>query len=230
MPYALVASTLAVSSDSFNVTTSSITTTTASLLVVQIGDYDGAAAGTVSDSKSNTWTALTSYTDPGNMRCRLYYAANPTVGTGHTVSYLSANSLYQALVFAAFSGAALTSPFDVQNGASVYSGTPQPGSITPTQNNCLIVSGLALGVEATSAVTIDLSMTITNQQNFSAGVNFGVAFAYLVQGTLAAINPTWIAPDSAGIANIASFKAAVVTESPSRRLVASQALARAAAV
>src|SRR5262249_1127355 len=64
-------------------TTSSVDITGATLIVITTA-YDGTPTGcTVSDSKSNTWTGLTTYTG-GLDALKIYYAVNPTVGTGHT--------------------------------------------------------------------------------------------------------------------------------------------------
>ena len=57
MAYSLVSNTAASGTDS-SVTTTAINTTGASLLVLGIA-VDGAATPTISDSKGNTWTALT---------------------------------------------------------------------------------------------------------------------------------------------------------------------------
>jgi hypothetical protein len=48
---------------------------------------------------------------------RLYYAANPTVGSGHTFSYTGASN-FSSIFVAAFSGVATSSPFDKENGAT----------------------------------------------------------------------------------------------------------------
>ncbi len=62
-----------------------IDTTGANLLIFGVSYLDGSAP-TISDSKSNTWTALTATLPSTSGDIRIYYAKNPTVGAGHTFS------------------------------------------------------------------------------------------------------------------------------------------------
>lgn len=181
-------------------TSSSIDTTGASLLVCLLANRVGT---TITDSKSNTWTALTLYSGTGP-DVNFLYAKNPTVGTGHT---FTTPNWDQAMV-AAFSGVDTTAPFDVENGANQGAGIFQPGSITPSVAGCLVVTGIC-SVNFAGTGAIDSGMTIIQQNNGGSGTPEGAGFAYVVQGAAAAINPTWSSiGTSAGSANIASFKPA----------------------
>lgn len=186
-------------------TTAGINTTGANLVVIVVA---GSAADTwsVSDSKSNTWTALTRYgANPAGIR--LYYCYNPTVGSGHT---FTATPTYNAVAVAAYSGAA-SAPFDVETGSySIVNGTSwQPGSITPTQNNCVVVSGMELGGNGSSP-TIDSSFTKRASVDGVYSVSYGAAIADLIQTTASATNPTWSWTNNsnARAGAHASFKAA----------------------
>ena len=185
-------------------TTSAINTTGSTLLVLAIA-YLGGVTMTVSDSKSNTWVARTEYASgAGNGRIRLYYVANPTVGSGHTFTF-SGSSGFSSVAVAAFNTVVAASPYDVENGAGSASATSQqPGSITPTSSNELIVSGLEY--VGSSAATIGSGMAVTDAQN--GGANFSVALAWKAQTSAAAINPTWSTNNAADrvTAAIASFK------------------------
>src|SRR5258708_7687646 len=111
------------------------TTTGANLIVLLTVDNAG---GTPFDSKGNTWTALTSQTI-NTVVTRLWYSLNPTVGTLHT--FTLQNGL-PSIAMAAYSGALASSAFDVQNGSNPGSGTSiQPGSVTPSQANELVIYG-----------------------------------------------------------------------------------------
>lgn len=188
------------------VTTGAIDTSGASLIVVNASWYNGTTAdGTLTDSASNTWSLLTKKSLAVSISNRLFYCANPITSATHTFTY-NGTSIFPSLDVSSFSGAATSSPFDVENGATGSGTTVQPGTVTPSENGELIVSGTAFSIIAT--VSIDSSLTITNQTNFSAGANEGGALAYLVQSTAAAINPTWTSSASqvAFIATIATFK------------------------
>lgn len=191
-------------------TTGAINTTGATLLVVAISESAGGQV-TVSDNKSNTWTVLTGQ-DGSQPDSRIYYVANPTVGAGHTFTS-TGGSTFSVLSVAAFSGVVTTLPFDQQNGSSAapYSNTTaKPGSITPTQDNEVVVCGFGT-VSDPGTLTIDSGFAITNQTPFTGGTNYGGALAYLIQSTAAAVNPEWGFTGTVnGSIVIASFKAAVV--------------------
>jgi hypothetical protein len=189
-------------------TTSAINTTGATLLVAFISSFTDSAV-TVSDSKGNTWVGLTVQTAV-QPHARIYYAVNPTVGTGHTFT-CSGSSIYSAACFAAFSGVVTTSPFDVQNGQSggaQSNTTARPGNMTPSVDGELVIVGVSMA--STETVTAPSGFAITNQVAYSGGVNFGGAMAYAVQTTATTTNPlfTGFGADTAGGVVGATFKPA----------------------
>jgi hypothetical protein len=190
MPPALVASTAVLTTNNNTATTAAITTTGATLLVAVIADQAGVAT-TLTDSKTNSWTGLTTITG-GNAEVRLYYAANPTVGTGHTFTATSTGA-FPALAVLAFSGVALTSPFDVQSGAFDNNGsalTLAMGSITPGVANEVLVGGLCMGKAGVNIASVSTNFTLLD--NFTATATaYGVASAYELQTTATARNLTW---------------------------------------
>lgn len=187
-----------------SVTTGSITTTGATLLVAVLTDYDAFSAGAISDSKGNTWTTLT--TSNNVSRCRIAYVANPTVGTGHTFTSTQSGEFQPALCVAAFSGVVTTSPFDQQNGTT-FSGatTSSPGSVTPSAANELLIAGI--GFDSSNTVSIGSGFTITNQVNSVPDAHIGAALAYKIQTSATAENPAWSwSSSSNGAVRIATFK------------------------
>lgn len=196
----------AASAGGFGVTTDAIDTTGVNLLVAAVCDY---APGdrSLTDSKGNTWQALTLYQNVASVTSvQLYYVISPTVGSGHTFS-LDGNS-YPTLHVQAWT---VTGPaYDSrENGSSstTPSTTRQPGSVTPSEDGCLIVSAISFNT-VLNVASINNSFTISDQLAATAGANVGGAFAYLLQSTAAAINPTWtltISDESS--AAIAVFKA-----------------------
>src|SRR5574341_912330 len=210
MAIALVVSTIkAASASTSSVTSDAVDTTGSSLLVVAVSSYAVVAVATVTDSKSNTWTQLTTRTDPGANLSRqtLYYAQNPTVGTGHTfTASTSPTASFPAIGVYAFSGTATTAVFDVENGNGADAVTSiQPGSVTPTQNNEVVVAALCF--ESSDTISIGSGFTLSDQVPWVVNVNFGLAIAYKIQTTAGAENPTWSWTTSDDIATaIATFK------------------------
>lgn len=176
-------------------TTSAIDTTGANLIVV---GATGSSAFTVTDSKGNTWTALTE-TGIG-IDSQLYYCLNPTVGSGHTFTNTAS---YPTVHVVAVSGAAASSVFDVES----VSSTGSPGSVTPSVNGSLLVTVEVNDSSADFASAISGGFTMLTGQPFTGGQNYGGRMAYLIQTTAAAISPTWTF--AGGISStIASFKPA----------------------
>ena len=192
------------------VTSSSIDTTGADFLVMVVGAYKSFPP-TVSDSKSNTWSALTLRDSGDSARILIYYVANPTVGTGHTFT-LTGSSSYGSMCVHAFSGAKLTSPFDVENGVTGGVDTSRaPGSITPSENNELLITGGTQDA-IVSNLAIGSSYTLADNVYTGSGTNFASSLAYLIQTTAGASNPTWSWTTSSHNAEvIASFKVAAAT-------------------
>lgn len=201
-------------------TTPSLNTTGATLLVVFVSATATSGTVAITDSNSNSWTALTTQTFTGAQKSGFIYATNPTVGAGHTFTATLSGGVPSMQVLA-FTGVLAASPFDVQNGAvgGTSSSTLQPGSITPSVDGELVLVGMASGATFSGLgnVQIDyqISSIYTNGQGVMtvAGTNYGTFVAWAVQHTAAATNPTFTlnngsATNSKMTANIASFKAA----------------------
>lgn len=207
---ALVTNTFArYTSETSGCTTGSVDTTGANLLVVGMSQENGPGnAATLTDSKSNTWTHGTwrnaTSNDPSG---RLSYCVPSSVGSGHTFT-LSGGG-FSSVWVAAFSGAA-ASPFLQESAGSNGTGiTRQPGSLTPSEDNCVLVTFVAGFMSA--ALSINSSFSITNSATFVSG-SYAGGLAYLIQTTAGAANPTWSwATNTAGstsVATMMSFKAA----------------------
>lgn len=196
------------STDTNTFTTTSINTTGCNFLVASVGYFSTIA---LTDSKGNSWTPLTAFTNGGgNNSVRIFYVANPVVGTGHTFTLTGASS-FGAIAVQGFSGVN-TVPFDQQNGATQsISANTQPGSVSPTQDNELIVTAYSQSLAGT--MTINSGFTITDQTQIGSGAHFGSALAYIINGAGTSgvgVNPTWT--NGTGVdqsaASIATFKVA----------------------
>lgn len=191
MTFALVAHAVAQTSDTKNVSTGSIDTSGAKLLVAITADSGGGFA--VTDNKSNTWNQFTAYTISG-ITIRINVALNNvSVGSGHTFSHNSGSAFFPAIAVLAFSATGEViwqqGTGTTQSGATNASATSiQPGSITPIRDNALLVQGLADSFGTSLAIDVG---TLLDHMALAPGVAFGIASAYEIQTTAAARNPTW---------------------------------------
>lgn len=209
MGYALVAhASKGAASPGNSVTTDAIDTTGADLIVINSSVYG--VTGSVSDSKGNTWTACTNY-ETGTTGVRMWYCRNPTVGSGHTFT-VSYTGSYPTASVSAFSGSA-ASPLDQQSGSNAWQ---YPGSVTPSEDNELLICCISWYPSGT--VSVDSSFAITDQVDYVSGAHMGGAMAYQIQTTATARNPTWSHSVSfSGVAtNIATFKAAAAAAATRR--------------
>lgn len=210
MAYALVTSTVS-QTDSNGTTSSGIDTTGATLLVVVVISYASEPEPAVSDSKGNTWTGLTAYVDAVTTRTRIYYCAGGTVGAAHTFT-ASGTSSFASLAASAWSGAH-AAPFDQQNGAAGSSGnaTQTTGSVTPSEANELVVTGLGCGTVGEPASPTVSGYTVMGSAGNVSGTSFGIGHAYQIQTVATATNPAWSWSGTAttNAAAVATFKVAV---------------------
>jgi len=193
------------------ITTSVIDTTGADLLIVGVSQYEAPGSVTITDNKSNTWTGLT-IPAGGTTEGRIWYCKPTTVGSGHTVSANVAGGFYGGITFAAFSGSHVT-PFDVQAGNGNNAGTAaSAGSLTPSVNGCLVISNVSNHVTAAGMPDLTIasggSGFILLPMVVSTPTSFPQRMAYLVQSTLAAVNPVWTVQEASWTAVSASFKSA----------------------
>lgn len=179
-------------------TTGTVDTSGADLLVVGV-NYHGSFTGAtpLSDSKGNTWTLMDSET--GNAAgCRLYWCTpGSNVGTGHTFSTTTG---YSNIFAYAFSGSrTATSPADQNSSGTANASAVASGSITPTANNCLVISvygGFNPGTTP-SITTGGTGFTIPTGFAIPTSTSEAGGAAYKIQTTAAAENTTWTAPSGA---------------------------------
>lgn len=228
MSYTVINTTSKGSVNGSGVTTDVKDTTAADLIVIYIADYAAATANSVSDSKSNTWTPRTAYTSAGTAaRGRFFYCQAPATDANHTFTYSGANTNFPSIHVLWASGSK-ASPYDTENGAGGSTSSAQTGSVSPAEDNELLVTGATIWQMATGTPTIDFSFTVGSFSYIVPGSGFGGGIGYLVETSAASKNPTWSftgAVDS--VAVIATFKsAAVATGIPNKIFKVSQAVNR----
>lgn len=200
---AFVAGVTTQSTDGSNVTSASIDSTGANLLIVVLAD--AGASTNLSDNKGNTWQPKTSYLDGSSVTSvRIFLSVPTSVGSGHTVT-VSGTTL-PAVAFAAFSGAN-ASPFDTVVGTGGNSNSPAAGSITPGAANYLIVNGVSW-FDTSGTSSVDSSFNVIGTHLSRTGNGLGIDAAYLIQsGGPTAVNPTWTETNpNLWAASNASFK------------------------
>ncbi len=182
MAIAFVGNIEAGSTNGSPITTGALDTTGANFIVAILTAFTTGC--TLSDNKGNTWTALTRRGNGQDNNSRIWYCYNATVGTGVKT----------------------TDPFDVENGADILTSPSAVGSITPSEDNELIIAGIGTNNVTSGSISVDSGMSVNYKYSVPGG-SFAGALAYKIQTTLASINPTftWSGSQAGGV--IASFKA-----------------------
>jgi hypothetical protein len=209
------------SSSPVTTVTRPLNTTGATLLVLSLSVSTAAAPRNVSDSFGNTWVQIVQKTQ-GNVNITLYYVKNPTVGAGHTFTSTGTPFNAASFVVHAFAGTDTTANVDQFNSASAAAlagGVIQPGSVTPTANNELVLTAAACGAsKAQNNDAITGGFIQTDALPFVSSHATDLSTAYLIQTTAAATNPTWtlsaVANPCAPAAVIATFKADPANPTP----------------
>jgi len=168
----------------------------------------GAPTGTPTDSAGNTYVEIRDEEGSDGGELAMFYAENATGQASHTFTAVGG---FPALCVMGFSGGATSSSLDQQNGTTDASSPRNAGSITPGEDNELVVMGIggATG-PGVSDYSIDGGFTIAGGFDLVGGTSYGAAIAYLIQTTATAANPSWTTPSNSSgqAAIIASFKAA----------------------
>jgi hypothetical protein len=192
MAIALVANGSAISADTNTAVTSAMNSSGANF-VVGVGSALSNAQ-TFTDNQASSWVAGTNGSGVGNGLV-ISYARSITQSTAHTVTD-SAGGNFPSVYAAVFSGVSTNNFDQASSGTATASTSVSPGSVTPTQNNELIITGVTTA-SSNAVFSIDSGFTILGQFAFVSGAAFGGAMAYKVQGVAAAVNPTWTVTSSA---------------------------------
>jgi hypothetical protein len=196
--WALVAHAVQVGAAAANTVTPAINTTGADLFVLLWTTYNaGSVVGTISDSQGNSWTIIDSF-GPGNWTS-LAYVHNPTTSAAHTFTLSGVNSCpieVQAWSGSVVAGTSLDQHSAIgSSGGNFLTATP----ITPSQPNCLIISGAGFACNVTPSTgppTPNQSFVLGDSNTYTSNVSYGGAIASLQQTVAAPVNPTWTAHGS----------------------------------
>ena len=209
MSWTLIANTSIGSPDVNAVTSSSINTSGANLIIINVGFYKGINNPLApTDSNSNTWLTPGPVTVAGDFVNEIFLVTNPIVGSGHTFTF-GDNSTFPSFEVEAWSFVDGTNTdANSNNGGGVAATTLSTGSITPPDNGSLVIAGcMVVDTVGTIPTAIDSSFTLGDTEAIVAGQCQGSGIAYYVQPTSAAVNPTFTFNNSTrAAATIISFK------------------------
>ena len=167
------------------VTSSAMDTTGANLIVVSVATY-GALGSNLTDSQSNTWTALTTAASLTNRAVeRLFYCINPTTSSSHTFTFIQSGT-YPSISAVAFSGVAAYESENTSTPAGNAT-TVQTNSVTPSKDGSLVFAGAC--TDGGIYTAIDSGFTLETSVSHASAQHMGSASAYLIQTTAAAVNP-----------------------------------------
>ena len=171
-----------------------INTIGATLVVISVSSYSGGPAPTISDGGLNTFIPLTARTT-GSSRHQIYYSLLTVTSPGHIFNVTGSPSYIAAHVYV-FSG---VDSYHSESGATGTSlSSLASGSVTPSTNGSLIITGVSGDTAVTDSVTAGFTSHTTP---YTGGSNMQGSAAYYVQPTSGAINPTWsFSPNQTGIA------------------------------
>lgn len=168
-------------------TTGAITTTGARVLVASAAWFtDGSTTATLTDSRGNVWTAISSLSN-AEQRLQSWFCLEPSVGASHTVTLtLSASANYASLMVVAYGGQAAAYQGMV---SATGSGTSlASGSITPGAAGSLFVAALSCAPAAGASATNDAGLT-------ALGVDYALAArvgAAMPHGIVAGTSPVTV--------------------------------------
>jgi len=166
--------------------TLTLDSTGANLIVVTAHYYggDGANPTNITDSRGNTWTALTRRAHT-NSAVRQFYCLSPSVGTSHLFTWVGGSNTFNTLSVQCFAG---VSAYSSETGATGSGTSLSTGSITPPSDGAVLIAGVTFDASSTESSSPYGGL---QQSNFQTAVALGGASAYLIQSTAASTSNTF---------------------------------------
>jgi len=181
-----VVSTVKQSTNGTSVTSDPMDTTGTHLIVIR---SSGATTGTPylpTDSKGNFWSTYGYLGGGGQPSVWTFYCKDPIVGPGHTFTVATTKPTIEV---EAYKNAGDLDGQTAFSSGGAAAATRQPGSYTPTIDNCLIITAMGKN-DTVAAVGVDSGFTMVN--NVAGNANsYGQGSAYKTQTAKQAVNPTW---------------------------------------
>lgn len=174
--------------------TASMDTTGATLIVVGLENIVNAitTSAITETGATNTWTYGTQLVGTSSRVVRMAYCINPNTNATHVFKFTAANGAnFPVIAVTVYSNTPAASFVTEAAGADVPAATTtvQPGSVTPSNANNLLVT--FLGGDAYTAISVNQSFTATDTVGKVGGSSSGGGMAYIIQTAATAKNPTW---------------------------------------
>lgn len=202
--WSVVATCYAGSTTGINVTTSTANSTGADYGFAVVNSLSAGDGPVLTDNKGNKWEVIDTMTETW-VESTTYECKNPRTGSGHTLTATSDGK--SPSVFAIFTSGVRRNATHTDQSSSAHSdptSTKQPGSITPSENNCLVLTTCLCG--ATGSLSVNESYTANALGMNASGNHIGGGLGYKIQTTATATNPTWTQGGSGSMgAGIYSF-------------------------
>jgi hypothetical protein len=169
-------------------TTPSINTTTANLIVAEVSSYYPVGEPVLSDSKGNTWIALTRHYDLGLISSnRLYYCINPTVGSGHTFTLTGSFVSFNVTAF----NNTITPTYLAENGNADLgiNAYIDCGSLTNTLSNALFICSMSNLNSGTPPITLNSGYTQLDSFYNTTAAYISSSAGYKIVNGIVTLNP-----------------------------------------
>ena len=168
------------------------------LAMVQVFGPNSTGMGSISDTKTGTWTALGQTTASGDTQFVIWQCTNPQAGVKHAITWTpsAADKWGSLVVMSEWTGG----PFTLDKTSSVLAAKGTSGatpSVTPSTTGELVLASAAdeIGTSAWTNPTKGFTALATPD---SANV-----MAYLLDSTASAINTAWsVSPSDSGVTAI----------------------------
>lgn len=215
-PWTLINQTALIPVGATGGTTAAIDCTGANLIAINAGWFQSGSGTVTSANISDSLNGFTYTNGPTSPQiagslgvASLFYKISPTVSNSMTFTFAPGLPVFGAIQVECWRDGSGTPVADQTNNARTSSAsTLQPGSITPTVDNSLIVTGAADGGACTGqTLSVDSGFTIDAVTPCASTLTASGALASLPQSTAAPINPTWTSTSTEPLgAAIMSFK------------------------
>lgn len=195
---AQVSETTSANGNSTTLTSASISTTGASLIVVQCSSDKYTTTGVSNSGTADTWNLLSNYGDSSAGYTLIAYAFSPTTSSSQTFTCTFSNSssgVENFIYVSAWSGTGTTSAvFQAVRGKNESGAeTTTPGSITPVVSGELFITGTSNNSTGypSPTITVPTSFTGIKSGGYLDDNYANNDAAYYVNSGAGAVNPTW---------------------------------------
>lgn len=193
-------------------------TSSGDLWVGAVSSYTSTVIAVSDNKNGGNWTCETQQVTAGLNNGTLCYREAPTTGSNTTVT-IAGVSTYPSIIIYGVTGSIGAGAHDQTAGNKTDAGTTlAPGTITPSQDDEIVFTGLASGASANADMTVT-GNGVVKLSGFDqvGGVNIAGAIGYVIQSTATATSAVqWTSTTSSiGLSSvISSFKCSSVSTTP----------------